>query len=151
MYVESVGSYFLGNKVEISIKTTVYAAIDKVWEAWTTPDHIVEWNFASLDWQCPKAEINLAVGGRFSYRMEAKDHSMGFDFEGTFTSITPRREIRYSLDDNRYVIVQFTELEAGTEVVERFEAENQMSGEQQRQGWQAILSNFKQYVESGNA
>jgi hypothetical protein len=33
-------------------------------------------------------------------------------------------------------------------IVESFEAEGTNSDEQQRAGWQAILDNFKKYVES---
>lgn len=132
--------------MEITIATTVDAPIEKVWEAWVTPQHIVRWNFASEDWQCPHAEITLAVGGAFKYRMEAKDGSTGFDFEGTFTAIDPGREIRYALGDGRKVTVSFEETETGVAVTETFEAENEMTGEQQRQGWQSILNNFKKHV-----
>ena len=135
-------------RLEITIETTVDAPIDEVWEAWIKPEHIVQWNFASEDWLCPKAEIDLTVGGRFKYRMEAKDGSMGFDFEGTFSAIDPGREIKYALDDGRDVTVSFAKSASGVIVVETFEAENEMTGEQKRQGWQSILNNFKTHVES---
>lgn len=134
--------------MDITINTTIDAPIEKVWEAWIKPEHIVKWNFASEDWHCPTAEIYLSVGKGFKYRMEAKDGSIGFDFEGTFTAIDPCREIRYSLDDDRAVTVNFKELDNGVCVSETFETENDLSGEQQRQGWQSILNNFKQHVEA---
>lgn len=131
----------------IAIETTVNAPIDQVWSAWITPDDITKWNFASDDWSCPSAIIDLKIGGKFNYRMEAKEGSMGFDFEGKFTAIYPQESIEYSLDDDRKVKITFSETERGIRIVESFDAENELSGEQQRQGWQLILDNFKSHVE----
>ena len=136
--------------MNIEIETTVSAPIERVWNAWITPAAIEQWNFASDDWQCPTATVELEVGGRFSSRMEAKDGSMGFDFGGTFTAIDPQKNIEYRLDDDRKVAVRFDDSANGVRVTETFEAENEIAGEQQRQGWQAILNNFKHYVESKN-
>ncbi len=133
--------------MEIDIETTVNAPIERVWAAWTTPAEITQWNFASDDWCCPKASINLIVGGMFNYRMEAKDGSMGFDFEGTFTSIAPQTAIEYALADDRKVRIQFQQTAAGVRLIETFDAEDEHSAELQKQGWQSILNNFKQHVE----
>ena len=134
----------------ITIETTVSAHIERVWNAWISPAAIEQWNFASDDWQCPTATVDLRVGGRFSSRMEAKDGSMGFDFEGTFTAIDPQKNIEYSLDDDRKVTVRYEDSAEGVRVIETFEADDELTGEQQRQGWQAILNNFKHHVESKN-
>lgn len=134
--------------MEIVIETTVEAPIEKVWSAWVTPDDIKEWNFASEDWCCPNASIDLTVGGKFNYRMEAEDGSMGFDFEGTFTSIEKGKSIEYALDDDRKVKISFAQTDQGVQVIEKFEAEDIHSAEQQKQGWQSILNNFKHHVES---
>lgn len=135
--------------MKIVISTTIAAPIDRVWAAWTGPDDIIHWNFAAEDWCCPTAEIDLSPGGRFSYRMEARDGSTGFDFEGTFTRIVQGSEIEYALADGRRVQVRFSQAEdSGVLVEEVFEAEDTMSGEQQRQGWQAILDNFRKHVEA---
>ncbi len=134
--------------MEISIETTVNAPMERVWSAWITPDDIQKWNFASDDWCCPQATIDFSVGGKFNYRMEAKDGSMGFDFEGTFILISLHHCIQYALDDDRKVTITFVETQQGTRVVETFEAEDELSGEQQRQGWQCILDNFRKHVET---
>lgn len=133
--------------MKISIETLVNASLENVWSAWVTPNDIVQWNFASDDWICPKANIELVVGGKFNYRMEAKDGSFGFDFEGRFTSIILHEQIEYVLDDDRKVLVTFTQTNEGVKLVETFEAESENSGEQQKQGWLSILNNFKQHVE----
>ncbi|NVK58374.1 MAG: SRPBCC domain-containing protein [Alteromonadaceae bacterium] len=134
--------------MEISVEKEVKAPLRMVWDAWVTPDDITRWNFAIDEWCCPKAELDLEVGGIFNYRMEAKDGSAGFDFEGEFTEITPYKSIHYTLGDDREVKVQFIETENGVRVVETFEAEDENSAEQQRQGWFSILDNFKKHVES---
>ena len=140
--------------MKITIETTVRAPLDMVWRAWTTPDDIVHWNAASDDWHTTAAAVDLRVGGAFSSRMEAKDGSIGFDFEGTYTEVEPMARIAYAMADGRTCAVEFRE-EAVTgqgrlvRVREAFDAEDSNPIELQRQGWQAILDNFARYVEAG--
>ncbi|WP_250464168.1 SRPBCC family protein [Microbulbifer litoralis] len=134
--------------MKISIATEIEAPLDRVWNAWVTPEDITKWNFAISDWCCPRAEIKLEEGGQFSYRMEARDGSAGFDFEGIFTKVSPQKSIHFHLGDDREVKVEFTETGDGVRVTETFEAEDENSAEQQRQGWLSILNNFKSHVES---
>jgi uncharacterized protein YndB with AHSA1/START domain len=133
--------------MEITIETEVNAPLTVVWDSWVTPEDITKWNFAIDEWCCPRAEISLEVGGQFNYRMEAKDGSMGFDFEGRFTKITPNESIHYELGDERIVRIEFKETANGVKVIETFEAEDENSAEQQKQGWQSILNNFRKHVE----
>lgn len=133
--------------MKISIEVVVNSTLEKVWAAWISSQDITQWNFASDEWCCPSAEIDPAVGGKFSYRMEAKDGSMGFDFAGEFTAIEPKKSIDFKIEDDRVVNVRFIESSNGITVVETFDAENEFSGEQQRQGWLSILKNFKRHVE----
>ena len=134
--------------MNVSISTTVNAPIEIVWDAWTSPKHITKWNFASDEWLCPSATNDLQTGGTFNYRMESKDGSMGFDFGGTYTKIERHQSISYKLADDRTVRIEFTTNGASTSITEYFDAEDEHSGEQQRDGWQAILDNFKSYTES---
>lgn len=134
--------------MEISIEIEIDAKINDVWNVWVTPEEIINWNFATDEWCCPSAEINLVEGGKFNYRMEAKDGSMGFDFEGEFTKVDSFKSIHYKLDDGRTVKVEFINTKDGTKLVETFDAEDENSAEQQRQGWLCILGNFKKRVES---
>lgn len=134
--------------MKVSIETSINSSIESVWSAWITPEDIINWNFASEDWACPKAELDFKEGGKFNYRMEAKDGSMGFDFEGTFTQIKEFDRIEYALDDDRQVTITFSNTPEGIKVVETFDAEDENSAELQKQGWQSILKNFKKHVES---
>ncbi len=131
----------------IKIENTINAPILKVWEAYTEPKHIVNWNFASEDWFCPKAESDFRVGGKYQARMEAKDGSFGFDFEAEFDEIKPEEKLVYTIADGRKVITSFQKENNQTKIITEFEAENQNPVEMQREGWQAILDNFKKYVE----
>ena len=136
------------NKTLITVENTVNAGVEKVWECFTKPEHVVNWNNASEDWFTPRAENDLRVGGNFVYRMEAKDGSFGFDFGGTYDKIKNNELIEYTIGDGRKVTVNFfSEEKNKTRVVERFEAENMNSIEMQKAGWQAILDNFKKYTE----
>ena len=135
-------------KTLITVENTINAPIDKVWEAWTKPEHVVKWNNASDDWHTPKASNDLREGGKFSFRMEARDGSIGFDFGGVYDIVRNHEYIEYTMSDDRKVKVTFTSLGDATKVIETFEAENTHSIELQKSGWQSILDNFKKYVES---
>lgn len=132
----------------LTVEHSIKAPVEKVWEFWSDPDHIVNWNNASDDWHSPRGENDLRKGGNFLFRMEAKDGSMGFDFGGVYDEVRTHEYIEYTLGDGRKVKIHFTPEEGGTSVVESFEAENTHSLEMQQGGWQAILDNFKKYVES---
>lgn len=132
--------------MKITVETHVRAGIDEVWRAWTTPADIVQWNTATPEWHTPHATIDLREGGRFCSRMEAKDGSMGFDFEGTYTKIVPHQRIEATFGD-RTLQVEFVAEGDGVTVRETFDAEDTYPLEQQRQGWQTILDNFRTHVE----
>jgi uncharacterized protein YndB with AHSA1/START domain len=132
----------------ISIEAIVNAPIDKIWQYWNTPEHITKWAFASDTWEAPHAENDLRTGGRFLTRMQAKDGSGGFDFEGTYTHVAPNEVIEYEMDDGRKVTTVFSETTDGVKVNTTFDLEHENTEEKQREGWQAILNNFKKYVEN---
>ncbi|MBC3539824.1 SRPBCC family protein [Rufibacter sediminis] len=135
-------------KPEITVKTTVATPLEKTWFLWITPEHITQWNSATPEWHTPNATNDLRVGGSFSYRMEARDGSFGFDFGGTYDQVKPHEMISYTLEDGRRVEVTFKDQAGDTEVTEVFEAEETNPIEMQQAGWQAILDNFKRYAES---
>ncbi len=133
---------------KIKIETTIAADPKKVWAFWTKPEHITKWNFATDDWQCPSAENDLRVGGRYRARMEAKDGSFGFDFEAIYDQVVDRKKITYTMTDGRQATTEFEQIGATTKVSTTFDAELENPIEMQRDGWQAILNNFKKYSES---
>jgi uncharacterized protein YndB with AHSA1/START domain len=131
----------------ITISTTINAPIAEVWKFWNLPEHITRWAFASDDWEAPSAENDLQIGGRFKTRMQSKDGKDGFDFEGVYDAVVENKLIVYTLTDGRQVTITFDEGEEGVKITETFEPESENSEELQRSGWQAILDNFKRYVE----
>jgi len=132
---------------KVTVETLVNAPISKVWDAYTTPSDIVQWNTASEDWHTTKAAVDLRVGGVFSSRMEARDGSFGFDFEGTYTKVVPHELLEFSFGD-RMASVAFISEANGVTVHVEFDSESEHPIEQQQQGWQAILNNFAKFGEA---
>ncbi len=132
-----------------SIKITIQidASIEKVWDNYTKPEHIMEWNYATDEWHCPSASCDLRPKGEFSFRMASKDGKHEFDLKGTYIDILDQEYISYALEDGRKVYVNFEDTANGISIEQTFEPESSNSHEVQRHGWQAILENFKKYVE----
>jgi uncharacterized protein YndB with AHSA1/START domain len=136
------------NTQRITVEATVNAPIENVWKCWTEPKHITQWNNASDDWHTPHAENDLRVGGKFLSRMESRDGSMGFDFIGTYQEVIEYKMISYTMEDGRKVEITFVSEDGKTtQFTETFDPENENTLELQKTGWQAILNNFKNYVE----
>jgi uncharacterized protein YndB with AHSA1/START domain len=133
---------------KITVEANVLAPKNKVWDYYTNPEHITEWNFADPSWQCPAAENDLRVGGKYWARMEAKDGSFGFDFEAIYSEVVPGEKLTYQMPDGRVATITFKEQGGATHVAVTFDAETENSIDMQRGGWQAILDNFKKYTES---
>ena len=138
----------MAEKKTITVENLISAPVEKVWVLWTEPSHIVNWAYASEDWEAPHAENDVRVGGKFKTVMAAKDGSESFDFTGTYTTVIPQELIEYVMDDGRNVTVQFQSMGDKTKLTETFEMEHTNTEDLQRTGWQAILENFKKYVEN---
>ena len=134
--------------MKITVETVVKAGLNQVWDAWNNPADIKQWNSAQDDWHTTRSTVDLRDGGKFAARMEAKDGSAGFDFEGTYTRVVPHKTIEYRMSDGREVSVEFVERAGSVVVRETFDPETENPPELQRQGWQAILENFKRHVEA---
>src|SRR5437660_1104846 len=119
------------DKQTITIQASVQAPVEKVWKIWTNPEEIVKWSSPSPDWYTPRAEHEFRPGGRFTYRMEARDGSFGFDFGGIFDAIKPSEYIEYTIDDGRKVMIRFESRGRDTHITETFEAESINPVEQQ--------------------
>ena len=137
--------------MKITVETFANTTLERAWDAYNTPADIVQWNTAQDDWHTTRSTVDLREGGTFLSRMEAKDGSMGFDFEGTYTRVVPRKLIEYRMDDGRQVAVEFSEQPGRVLVRETFDAETQNAPEMQRQGCQAILDNFARHVEGARS
>ncbi|MES2852612.1 MAG: SRPBCC family protein [Bacteroidota bacterium] len=132
----------------ITVQSTINASIEKVWKLWTAPEHVMKWNNASEDWHTPFAENDLKVGGKFKYTMASTDGTMRFDFEGIYTNVVNPSLIEYEMADGRKVKIVFEKDAEGIKVIESFDPETVNPEEMQKNGWQAILDNFKKYVEN---
>ncbi len=132
----------------ITVSVNIKATLEKIWEFWNNPNHIQNWYFASPDWHCPKAKNDLQIDKKFNIRMEAKEGSVGFDFEGKYTNIIENQLIEYILADHRKVITTFEKINYEVIVTQKFDPETENTLELQQNGWQAILDNFKKNVEN---
>lgn len=137
-----------GKPVTITVETIVHSPVERIWTYWTEPKHITQWNTASEDWHTPYAENDVKAGGKFLSRMEAKDGSFGFDFTGVYDHVSINESISYTIADGRKVEVKFSRQDNDTKIITVFDAEEMNTVEMQQAGWQAILDNFKKYVES---
>ena len=137
--------------MKITVETLVKTDIRTAWQAWNDPEDIRQWNAASDDWHTTQSTVDLREGGKFSARMEARDGSVGFDFEGTYTRVVPLERIAYRMSDGREVEVEFAEAPGGVRVRETFDAESENPPEMQRDGWRAILESFARHVEAKKA
>jgi len=137
--------------MKITVEAVVNAPLNQIWTAWSNPDDIVQWNTPHESWHTTRSAVDLREGGKFAARMEAKDGSAGFEFEGVYTRVVPDRNIDFRMDDGREVNVEFIERADGVLVRETFDAETQNPVEMQRGGWQAILDNFGRHVERNGA
>jgi len=135
------------SKTTITVENTINAPIEKVWEFWSKPEHITQWANASDDWHAPYADNDLRKDGKFKTTMAAKDGSVSFDFEGIYTTVEENSLIEYAMADGRKVKISFESNDDSTKVTETFDPESINSIELQRNGWQAILNNFKKYTE----
>lgn len=133
---------------KITVEINIAADTNKVWDCYTKPEHITKWNFADDSWHCPSATNDLRVGGKYSARMEAKDKSFGFDFEAVYDEIVAQKKITYTMTDGRKATTLFEDQNGKTKVITTFDAESENSVDMQRDGWQAILDNFKKYTEA---
>ena len=131
---------------KITVEALINADKRTVWNKYTTPEHITQWNFAHPSWHCPAASNDMSIGGRYSARMEARDGSFGFDFEATYTDINLENSFTYEFG-GRLATISFAEQNSSTLLTITFDPETENPLDMQRDGWQAILDNFKQYVE----
>ena len=132
---------------KIQVRTSVMADKQKVWDYYTSPEHITQWNFADPSWHCPSASNDMKIGGRYVARMEARDGSFGFDFEAIYTEINILESFTYQFGE-RFAKIEFNDMNNQTEVIITFDPETENSIELQKNGWQAILNNFKIHTET---
>jgi uncharacterized protein YndB with AHSA1/START domain len=132
---------------KITISTNIAANKQKVWNYYTQPEHITKWNFADPSWHCPTATNDLTIGGKYLARMEAKDGSYGFDFDAIYTEINIGENFTYTFG-GRFATVVLTAKDQATTITVTFDPETTNPIEMQKEGWQAILNNFKNYTEN---
>ncbi|WP_448700987.1 SRPBCC domain-containing protein [Mucilaginibacter sp. AW1-3] len=131
----------------ITVTVQVNTSIDKVWQLWITPRHIVRWNNMSENWHTTYAENDMRPGGAFLFKMGLKNGKFSFDFTGLYDEVVPHQLLSYTLTDGRRTVITFT----GTgpvNITECFEPTTTEPAQMQRDFCQAVLDSFKAYAES---
>jgi uncharacterized protein YndB with AHSA1/START domain len=131
----------------LTATTSVNTSLKQTWKLWTTPADMMEWNTPWESWHSPRIEINLAKGGNFFFRMEAKDGSGGFDLRGTYDEVLPYERIGTTGSDGRKSIITFQFDGKETVIHEWFEPDPDTPVEVQKDFCQRVLNNFKKYAE----
>lgn len=148
---------------KIEVKVIISSPIEKIWEYFTSENHIVNRYFASEDRYCPGVTNPLKAWEIFVIKMSSKDQQNSFDFSWTYSHIDMYNSIKYTIaswysEDGsleydlskwREVEIYFEKLgDNSVEIRELFEPEEINSLELQKNWWQSILNNFKKYVEN---
>lgn len=106
----------------LRIERTFDAPAEAVFDAWTSPEVMQRWFHCEPDWETPKAEVDLRVGGKVRVVMRRPDGTeIGASGEYTLIERPRRLEMTWSFDDdpaNRQLIeLSFSESEGSTTVV----------------------------------
>jgi uncharacterized protein YndB with AHSA1/START domain len=134
----------------ITVEITIDKPVEYVWNVWTTPTDIMQWNIPFDDWHSPRVENDLNPGGSFLFRMEAKDGSTGFDHSGKYDKVINNQLIEYTVSDGRKSIIEFVSNGDTTTIVETFDPEKTNPIEMQKGFCQSVLNSFKKYAETKN-
>jgi uncharacterized protein YndB with AHSA1/START domain len=141
----------MANKLlALTVEITIDKPVEYVWQVWTTPADIMQWNIPFDDWHSPRVESDLRQGGNFLYRMEAKNGSVGFDHSGKYDKVIINQLIEYTVSDGRKSIIEFVSKGDKTIIVETFEPERENPIEMQKDFCQSVLNSFKKYAETKN-
>ena len=131
----------------LTAETLINAPIEKIWEYWTNPQHIIHWNNASEEWHTPHAENELRIGGKLTLKMELKNGTDGFDYICIYDDIIPNERISHTTSDNRKTTILFTQTDKGVKLTETFEPVTTVPLDDQQAFCQSILNKFKAYAE----
>jgi uncharacterized protein YndB with AHSA1/START domain len=116
---------------ELKISETLDAPVELVWEAWSRPQHIINWwgpNRFTNSFQ----KMEFRPGGEWNFTMHGAD---GTDFKNksVFREIVPLRKIVYEhLTGPKFIgTAEFTNM-----------------GQQTRIDWQLLFRNVEEYVQT---
>jgi uncharacterized protein YndB with AHSA1/START domain len=136
----------------LRLERTFAAPRQRVFDAWTDPEVLRRWWGAGPDWECPVADVDLRVGGRYRLTMRNPDgdeHTVG----GEYQEIRPPERLVYTwawedMDaPASLVTVAFSE-DAGrtTVVVAHSGLGTEGSRAQHEHGWNGCLANLERRV-----
>jgi uncharacterized protein YndB with AHSA1/START domain len=79
------------------IKRRIAAPRERVFQAWTTAEHLQRWFFPSVDGAAvPQAEVDLRVGGRYRITVHTPDGNVTAMVGGTYHEVQPPEKLVFS-------------------------------------------------------
>ena len=145
----------------LRMNRTFAAPREKVFQAWTQPEHLRNWWGMSAGYTAPIVEVDLKVGGHYRLGMQPPDDGNLQVVGGVFQEVSPPEKLVYTWAiehegmehqerSETLVTIEFRDLGGSTELVlthEHFPTEEIC--EQHRIGWTMMLDNrFGQVLES---
>ncbi|MEM9646107.1 MAG: SRPBCC domain-containing protein, partial [Planctomycetota bacterium] len=80
----------------MTIRRTIRATRDRVFDAWTRPEHLRNWWRVHPKWTTEIAEIDLRVGGKYRLGMRDPAQEGPFVCGGEFVEVTPPAKLVYT-------------------------------------------------------
>jgi uncharacterized protein YndB with AHSA1/START domain len=81
----------LDPELDLVLERTVDVPPELIWEAWTTPEHLVNW-FAPKPWTTSSCEMDLRPGGLFRTVMRSPEGDE-FPGDGCFLEVVPNHKL----------------------------------------------------------
>jgi len=81
-------------KRDLLLERVVDVPCERVWSAWTTPEHLIKW-FTPKPWQTVDCEIDLRPGGIFRTTMRSPE-GQEFPNSGCYLEVTPLRRLIFT-------------------------------------------------------
>jgi uncharacterized protein YndB with AHSA1/START domain len=137
--------------LQIEIKRRVAASPERLFRAWTTPEHLLAW-WGPKGVRCTEAEVDLTIGGSYRFGNELPDGQVVY-IVGEFLEVEAPNRLVYtwstegeSLAPER-VTVSFIAYGDETEVVILHEKiHEEARREQHTGGWHGCLDGLVEYM-----
>jgi serine/threonine-protein kinase len=139
----------------IRLETSVAAAIEQVFAAWTNPEQMTRWYAPTDDFTTPIAEVDLRVGGTYKVGMKHKDRAFTNIVTGQYCRIEPPHRLSFTWaweapkpdQHETQVTLEFQAKAGSTHVTllhERFRDEGSRQGH--TEGWTGCLSRLAREI-----
>lgn len=138
----------------LTIRRFYDAPVEKVFQAFTTPEALKKWFVPSEDMDLPIADVDFRVGGKYRIGMHSAEKDKMFVAAGEYKDIVEDSKIVMSWswehwpDDQEESILsfEFAEKDGGTELILKHEQlESDESVKDHTSGWEGCLKSLENH------